>query len=619
MSVVYFQNDAKVWEHILKECLTNQMDCVSLVCRDGEQVSVSCLLLATVSPYLAQIFKSVDIEECVIHLPDIDRKHIFTLLSSFTNINEIVKFPKVFDGVLWKECSNDVKDEATEGFEDLLFTEDNIKIEDEEVYDNEDNVESIQDDFFEEKVKTERSPDNTNTLRSGRKRKFKEAPKKKIKEDSDSDYEVPKVKKKRRGKAAEEKEVLKMKLKSQLRKSQRKKQIYFKGNTCTDLSEYYQDVDLKTAQDSLKAMLQDENNLEDPVKLWFQYHGLNSSIYNITSQLKYIPFICPVCDALIDNKPSDKGFYSHLRRHKCSNYKCSCAIKKEESISDHLKLEHWKWEHCSRKDCDQVHDPKRSQLEHWNRKVGVKCPLCDKNFKKEVHYKWHMDNHVIKQLNCGCGIVFKNVQHKDFHMQVVHLKEKIGCSYTRCYYTCATEQELDLHVNIKHTKTVVDVEKVLNMKTAVCDLCGHKISSTNADQALRSHKISVHDTVLLQCQFCDKKFNALKMSVHIKTIHVERICNICGAKVKNLKVHVKTMHIADEQKKFKCDMCTKGFHERNRLENHKMNVHLKLRPYKCRYGCEFGYNDLSNRNAHERKKHGQVFQSLKLDPPKAEF
>jgi len=441
----------------------------------------------------------------------------------------------------------------------------------------------------------------------------------KNKEDSDSDYEVSTVKKKRRGKVAKEKEILKMKLKSQVKKSQRKKQKYFEGSKCKDLGDYYQNEELKTAQDSLKDALQDQNNLTDPVKLWFQYHGLNSSIYNNTYQLKIVPFICPVCDVLIDSKPSGKAFYNHLRRHKCSNYKCSCVIKKDESISDHMKAEHWKWEHCSRKDCDQLHDPRRSQLDHWNRKVGVRCPLCDKNFKKEVRYKEHMDNHVIKQLNCGCGILFKNVLHKDFHMQVVHLKEKIGCSYTRCYYTCDTEQQLDLHVGIKHTKTVVDVKKIINIKTAVCDLCGHKITSANADSLLRSHKVRVHDTVLLQCQFCDKKYNALKMSAHVKKVHVECICNICGAKVKNLQVHVKTMHVADEQKKYKCDMCPKGFHERNRLENHKMNVHLKLRPYKCRYGCEFGYNDLSNRNAHERKKHGQVFQSLKLDPPKAEF
>ena len=49
------------------------------------------------------------------------------------------------------------------------------------------------------------------------------------------------------------------------------------------------------------------------------------------------------------------------------------------------------------------------------------------------------------------------------------------------------------------------------------------------------------------------------------------------------------------------------------LDRHMMNVHLKLRPYKCRYGlgCEFAYNDKGNRDAHERKKHGKVFNAAK--------
>ena len=48
-----------------------------------------------------------------------------------------------------------------------------------------------------------------------------------------------------------------------------------------------------------------------------------------------------------------------------------------------------------------------------------------------------------------------------------------------------------------------------------------------------------------------------------------------------------------------------------------MNVHLKLRPYKCRYGCEFAYNDRSNRNAHEKKTHGNLFMTGEEERKKA--
>lgn len=33
---------------------------------------------------------------------------------------------------------------------------------------------------------------------------------------------------------------------------------------------------------------------------------------------------------------------------------------------------------------------------------------------------------------------------------------------------------------------------------------------------------------------------------------------------------------------------TLGFGGKAQLSKHIMNVHLKLRPYKCRFGCEFG-------------------------------
>ena len=43
------------------------------------------------------------------------------------------------------------------------------------------------------------------------------------------------------------------------------------------------------------------------------------------------------------------------------------------------------------------------------------------------------------------------------------------------------------------------------------------------------------------------------------------------------------------------------------MENHRMNMHIKAQPHQCRYGCENSYNDVSNRNAHERRRHGEIF------------
>ena len=76
--------------------------------------------------------------------------------------------------------------------------------------------------------------------------------------------------------------------------------------------------------------------------------------------------------------------------------------------------------------------------------------------------------------------------------------------------------------------------------------------------------------------------------------------------------HVSIMHQSDDKKPYRCNDCGKGFVRSNSLKTHQMNVHIKARPYACRFGCGAAYNDSSNRGHHERKKHGRNF----VDPAK---
>ena len=75
-----------------------------------------------------------------------------------------------------------------------------------------------------------------------------------------------------------------------------------------------------------------------------------------------------------------------------------------------------------------------------------------------------------------------------------------------------------------------------------------------------------------------------------------------------LKLHVKTVHGDNSKKKYKCVYCEKAFISKNMLDAHMMNIHIKTRPYSCRFGCDFSYNDISNRNSHEKMKHGGLFK-----------
>ena len=84
-----------------------------------------------------------------------------------------------------------------------------------------------------------------------------------------------------------------------------------------------------------------------------------------------------------------------------------------------------------------------------------------------------------------------------------------------------------------------------------------------------------------------------------------------------LKRHIMVVH---EAIRFFCDQCEKKFVQEGRLKNHQVNVHLKTRPFDCRYKCGgMAYNDSSNRNSHEKRKHGAVFSKrLEISPSEEE-
>ena len=116
----------------------------------------------------------------------------------------------------------------------------------------------------------------------------------------------------------------------------------------------------------------------------------------------------------------------------------------------------------------------------------------------------------------------------------------------------------------------------------------------------------------VSCEKCGKVFDSyIYLADHVKYVHAEKkACKLCGAVVKHLDDHMLNVHTEDSKKSRQCQYCGKGFLDQQKLDRHVMSMHLKLKPYKCRYGCDIAYNDYSNRNHHERKKHGGLFTSL---------
>ena len=115
----------------------------------------------------------------------------------------------------------------------------------------------------------------------------------------------------------------------------------------------------------------------------------------------------------------------------------------------------------------------------------------------------------------------------------------------------------------------------------------------------------LHESIPTICEICKIEVkNCYVVTQHEQNAHsMPRACAVCGGMFKQIKVHMQTVCAPESEKKYQCKDCDKGFRDKARLGNHIMNVHIKSKPYQCRFGCENRYNDTSNRLAHEKRRH----------------
>ena len=144
----------------------------------------------------------------------------------------------------------------------------------------------------------------------------------------------------------------------------------------------------------------------------------------------------------------------------------------------------------------------------------------------------------------------------------------------------------------------------------MCDVCNKIVDKSR----FRHHRQTVHSEADAKCGTCDKLFKSFeKLRDHVNAVHggVRSQCELCAKVFKNKKLltmHQRLCHTDEKDKKYQCDKCAKRFVSTCDLKDHQMNVHIKARPYSCRYECGgMSYNDPSNRATHEKKKHGEIF------------
>ena len=200
----------------------------------------------------------------------------------------------------------------------------------------------------------------------------------------------------------------------------------------------------------------------------------------------------------------------------------------------------------------------------------------------------------------------ETLNEKKKHYETVH-RGFFPCTFEKCPESRITMESLEKHL-ASH-----------GLKRFKCEVCDYK---TNTASILKIHQRSRHkmdtDSGLQTDEFnincCGKMYNKYGFSHHNYKVHKPRTCPICGKVVKILLAHM-NRHKTEADREYKCEVCGKGFNYQPALEEHGLVDHQGVR-YSCRYpDCKSNspeYRDKSNRDAHERKKHGLPYSKFLL-------
>lgn len=214
-----------------------------------------------------------------------------------------------------------------------------------------------------------------------------------------------------------------------------------------------------------------------------------------------------------------------------------------------------------------------------------KCPQCNETLESYFQYLKHLKekhNGIPKHKCAECHDMFDNEKDLFVHHYKTHFEE--------------------IRKRPKSAPKKAPVEE-----TSICDICGKSAKN------MRSHHDYYHKKEEVICNECGHvSENQTRHKDHFRMKHNLVPCPHCGKMLPNqtLARHIQSRHTSTWDRKYKCKICSRGFTQPKRLEDH-MNVHTGAKPHECQF-CTARFSNKCNMYAHIRINHKGIKRTKKV-------